>query len=171
MRKVGGIFITSLLVTNVSVAYETLGYHETPLRVQFGCVDRYGTLWHGHVPSFCEMARADLARPFGLGVSDLLKADLTVPMLELTCRYKTPAFDDEALVVQCTLLKPALPLPELLFHYRIVRAATRDEIARVMTRQIFVRLNGRVIVRLPRAVRERLDDVWAHLATQPVWSD
>jgi acyl-CoA thioester hydrolase len=155
----------------VGVAYQTLGFQETPGRVQFGHVDRYGTLWHGHVPAFLEIARADLARPFALGASDLLKAGLTVPMLELDCQYKAPAFDDEALVVQCTLLRPQLPLPELVFLYRIVRAASHDEIARARTRQLFVRPDGRLIVRVPHAIQQRLDSVWGHLAKQPVWSD
>jgi acyl-CoA thioester hydrolase len=155
----------------VAVVYQTLGYQETPVRVQFGQVDRYGTLWHGHVAAFLEVARAELARPFALGASDLLKADLAVPMLELECQYKAPAFDDEALVVQSTLLKPQLPLPELVFRYRIVRATNQDEIARARTRQLFVRPDGRLIVRVPRAIQERLDDVWAYLSKQPVWSD
>jgi acyl-CoA thioester hydrolase len=155
----------------VGVAYQTLGYQETPVRVQFGQVDRYGTLWHGHVAAFLELARADLARPFGLGAPDLLKVDLAVPMLEIDCQYRAPAFDDEALVVQCTLLKPELPLPELVFLYRIVRHSNRDEIARARTRQLFVRPDGRLIVRVPREIRQRMDDVWAHLSQQPAWLD
>ena len=151
------------------MTFQTLGYHETPVRVQFGFVDRYGTLWHGHVPSFCEAARADLARPFDLGAPDLLAADLAVPMLELTCEYKSPAFDDDLLIVQSTLLKPPLPLPELRFQYRIVRPSTNSEIARVATRQLVVRSNGQVIVRLPPPIRERLARVWDYLARRPVW--
>ena len=154
----------------MSVAYQTLGYHETPVRVQFGHVDRYGTMWHGHVPGFLEIARADLARPRALGAADLLKADLAAPMLELDCQYKSPAFDDEALVVQCTLLRPQLPLPELVFLYRIVRAASREEIARARTRQLLVRPEGRLIVRVPRVIQQRLENIWEHLSTQPVWS-
>lgn len=153
------------------MTYETLGYHETDVRVRFGQVDRYGTLWHGHVVSFCEAARADLARPFLLGAVDLLKADLAVPMLEVNCRYTSPAFDDDALIVQSTLLKPDLPFPELRFQYRLVRAPARDEIARVTTRQLVVRPDGRVIVRLPEPIRERLRRVWEYLSTRPAWDD
>jgi acyl-CoA thioester hydrolase len=155
----------------VGVAYQTFGYQETLVRVQFGLVDRYGTVWHGHVPAFLEIARADLARSFALGASDLLQADLAVPMLELECQYKAPAFDDEQLVVQGTLLKPALPLPELVFLYRIVRATNHEEIARARTRQLFVRPDGRLIVRVPRAIQQRLDNVWDHLSKQPAWLD
>ena len=145
----------------MSVAYQTLGYHETPVRVQFSHVDRYGTLWHGHIIGFCEIARADLARPFGLGVTDLLEADLAVPILELAVQYKAPAFDDELLVVQSTLLRPDLPLPELAFLYRLVRTSTSTAVAHARTRQLFVRPDGRVIVRVPGTDPERLDRVWA----------
>jgi acyl-CoA thioester hydrolase len=151
--------------------YETLGYHDTPVRVQFGQVDRYGTLWHGHVLTFCEAARADLARPFELGAVDLLKADLAVPMLDLSCQYKAPALDEDALIVQSTLLKPELPFPELRFQYRIVRPGTDSEIARVTTRQLVVRPNGTIIVRLPESIRDRLQRVWEYLSTRPAWVD
>src|SRR5262245_12197768 len=117
------------------------------------------------------MARADLARPFGLGASDLLEADLVVPMLELHCAYKAPAYDDERLIVQCTLLKPDLPLPELAFLYRVLRTATREDIARVRTRQLLLRRDGRLVVRVPPAIQQRLEQLWAHLAAQPVWAD
>lgn len=153
------------------MTYETLGYHETDIRVRFGMVDRYGTLWHGHVLAFCEAARADLARTFELSALDLLKEDIAVPMLELNCRFKTPAFDEDALVVQSTLLKPDLALPELVFNYRIVRAAPRGEIVRVMTRQMMIRASGRVTTRVPDSIRGRLQRVWDYLATRPVWRD
>ena len=155
----------------MTLSYATFGYQETPVRVPFGFVDAYGTLWHGHVPSFCEQARADVARPFGLSAPALLQVGLAVPMLELSCRYKAPAFDDELIVVQSTLLKPHLPVPELVFLYRLVREGSAEEIARVRTRQLIVRRDGRVIVRMPREIQERLDRLWAHLATQPAWVD
>ncbi len=80
-----------------------LGYHETPVRVQFKEVDRYGQLWHGHAASYFEIGRADLVRKFDLSVSALLKEKVMAPLIDLSCEYKIPAFDDELLKIQTTL--------------------------------------------------------------------
>jgi acyl-CoA thioester hydrolase len=145
------------------------GYHETRLRVQFGQVDRYSVLWHGHAASFFEIARADMVRDFGLGAPDLSKSNLAVPMVEFSCEYFKPAFDDDALTVQSTLLQPELPVPELVFHYRVVRIRDQQELFRGRTRQLVTRSDGRIRIRVPSPFRERLEEVWAYLAGRPRW--
>jgi acyl-CoA thioester hydrolase len=153
------------------LTHEVLGYHETSVRVRFGQVDSYTMLWHGHVLSFFEVARADLARSFELSARDLQEVDVAIPMIELACQYKNPAYEDDLLTVQSTLLKPSLPIPEFAFRYRLLRAADAKEIARGSTRQVLVRRSGRLIIRLPEGLQERLQLVWDYLAKRPVWID
>lgn len=149
---------------------QILGYHETPIRVPFGHIDGYGYLWHGHALSYFEIARADLVRPFGLSALNLLEAGLAVPMLELSCEYKKPAFDDEELVVRSTLIKHEIPLPYLDFLYRIKRMDDDEEILRGKTRQMLVKKDGTVLIRIPGPIRQRLEEIWEYLAQQPTWS-
>lgn len=151
-------------------AYRMLGYHETTVRVRFGEIDRYGYMWHGHAMACFEIFRADIARKFGLRTSDLLDTELTMPMAEAGCVYRNPAYEDEQLNIQGTLLRPALPAPFLVFIYRALKDGD-VEVFRGRTRQIFVRQDGRLITRLPDAIRERLTTLWGHLADCPVWED
>lgn len=153
------------------VGYQLLGYHETPVRVRFGEVDHYGYLWHGHVLAHFECVRVDLARRFNLRSADLIQIELMLPMLEATCVYKNPAFEDEELIVQGTALKPGVPTPFLIFIYRAVKADTGQEAFRGRTRQVFMQRDGRLITRLPDVARCRLEELWSYLEQRPSWPD
>ena len=150
---------------------EILGYHETPIRVQFGQVDQYGYLWHGHALSYFEIARAGLVRNFDLSASALLKEKLAVPMIELSCAYKNPAYDDEKLIIQSTLVKPNDPTPYLDFIYRVVRKEVQEEILRGKTKQLIMHHDGRVLIRVPTTIRKRMEKLWTYLANQNHWVD
>ena len=148
-----------------------LGYHETPIRVQFGHVDQYGYLWHGHALSYFEIARADLVRNFELSASALLEEKLAVPMIELSCEYKNPAYDDEKLVIQSTLVKPSDPTPYLDFIYRVVREEGDENILQGKTKQLIMRNDGRLLIRVPSTIQERIEKLWNYLANQKRWMD
>lgn len=154
-----------------AMRYQLLGHHETPVRVRFGEVDPYGYLWHGHALAHCETARADLARRFGLAAGDMLDTGMILPMVEAVCLWKNSAYDDEALRVQCSLLRPSLPAPFLVFVYRTVRESNGQEVFRGRTRQLFMHRDGRLLTRLPDEIRQRLGTLWDYLHGCPVWGD
>jgi acyl-CoA thioester hydrolase len=154
-----------------AVTYQLLGYHETPMRVRFGEVDHYGYLWHGHVLAYFECLRVDLARRFSLRSADLIQIELILPMLEATCVYKNPAFEDDELIVQGTALRPSVLAPFLVLLYRAIKAETRQEVFRGRTRQVFMQRDGRLITRLPEVARARLTDLWSYLEKRPSWPD
>jgi acyl-CoA thioester hydrolase len=152
-----------------SIETTRLGYHSVPARVQFGWVDAYGILWHGHALSYFEQARADIVRKFGLPARRLMEEGLAVPMVDLQVQYLAAARDDDELDVQVTLLRPKLPLPYLMFEYRLVRAADAAEILRGATRQVVMESNGRVLIRLPAVVTTCVENIWRYLDTRPRW--
>lgn len=154
-----------------AVTYQLLGYHETPVRVRFGEVDRYGYLWHGHMLAYFECARVDLARVFKLRSADLIESELILPMLEASCVYKSPSFEDDELIVQATVLKPSVPVPFLVLFYRATKVETGQEVFRGRTRQVFMQREGRLITRLPDVTRARLADLWSYLEKRPSWTD
>jgi acyl-CoA thioester hydrolase len=140
------------------------------MRVRFGEVDRYGMLWHGHAASLFETARADLARRFDLGVSSLLDLNLTIPMVEMSCTYKKPAFEDEELVIQSSLLRPPNRTPVITFFYRVTKLRDREVVLHGWTRQLIMRQDGKILTRLPDALQTRLSEVWTYLASRPAWT-
>ncbi len=152
-----------------SIPSTRLGYHPLRVRVAFGQVDSYGILWHGHARSYFEQARADLVRLFDLPAAKLLQAGLVVPMVDLQVQYRSPARDDDPLDVQLTLLRPELPVPYLLFEYRIVLPEERREILRGATRQLVTKSDGSVLIRLPGPVAICLENIWRYLDDRPRW--
>jgi len=155
----------------MNVETRRLGYHSLKARVQFGWTDPYGYLWHGHALSYFEMSRADLVREFGLPAQRLLEEGLAVPMVDVAVEYLSPAYGDDELEVQCTLLRPVLPFPYLLFEYRIRRCADGAEVLRGRTRQLLIRKDGRTLIRIPQPVREGLERIWAYLDGCPRWAE
>lgn len=153
------------------MTYRLLGYHETSARVRFGEVDHYGYLWHGHVLAYFEWVRMDLARRFRLRSTDLIEIQLILPMLEASCVYKTPAFEDDELILQGTALKPSVLAPFLIFVYRALKAETHQEVFRGRTRQVFMQRDGRLITRLPEVAQARLTELWGYLEKRPSWPD
>ena len=155
--------------TASSIETTRLGYHSVPARVQFGWIDSYGFLWHGHALSYFEQARADIARKFDLPAHKLLKEGLAVPMHDLQVRYSTPIRDDDELDIQVTLLKPTLPVPFLMFEYRIFRSIDSQEALRGSTCQVLVKSDGRLVIRTPRLVSDCFERIWQYLETRPRW--
>lgn len=154
-----------------NIPTQRLGYHSLRMRVPFGWTDAYGYLWHGHALSYFEMSRADLVRRFDLPARRLLEDGLAVPMVDLAIEYMSPAYDDDELEIQNTLLRPELPFPYLLFEYRIVRCADGAEVLRGSTRQLLIRKEGRTLIRIPDGVREALERIWAYLDGCPRWQE
>jgi acyl-CoA thioester hydrolase len=156
---------------SAAIGYELLGYHETPLRVRFVDVDHYGYLWHGHLLAHFECLRADLARAFNLRTADLSEWELILPMLEATCVYKSPSYEDDELMVQGTVLRPRIPCPFLVLIYRVVKKSDGKEVARGRTRQVFMGRGGRLITRVPEVIQGQLHRLWQYLEERPCWSD
>ena len=155
----------------VHIPTQRLGYHAMRTRVQFGWIDAYGVLWHGHAQSFFEMARADLVRNFGLTARELFHEGLTVPMIDLSVEYTGPAYGDDEVEIQATLLRPELPFPYLMFEYRIFRVETGAGVLRGRTRQLLMRKDGRTLIRIPDGVRDSLDRIWKYLDEKPRWEE
>jgi len=153
------------------IKYQLFGYHETVIRTRFGETDRYGYVWHGQALAYFEAARADLARISDLATSQLLEAGLTIPMVDLYCEYKKPAFEDEEIIVQTTLVKPIQKMPVLIFLYRIINKESGEELIRGKTKQLFTFPDTKITIRLPDVVKERLSRAWDYLADCPHWDE
>jgi acyl-CoA thioester hydrolase len=128
-------------------------------------------LWHGHAPSLFEEARADAVREFGLGVNALLELDLVAPMIEFFCEFKNPARDDDELVVQSSVVRPAMRTPFVVFVYRVVSTRASKDVAQGRTKQLLMKQSGALLTRVPDVVHARLQELWAYLQSRPRWTE
>ena len=96
--------------------------HETSIRVRYAETDQMGVVYHGHYFPFLESGRVEAIRSLGLSYAELEKLGISMPVVEVHCKYVRPARYDD-------LLRVRTALPELRndhrieFHQEIFRGA------------------------------------------------
>lgn len=73
--------------------------HEFKQKVFYSDTDAYGVVWHGSYLRWLEMGRMGLCDMAGYTLSTLYDADITLPVVELNVRYKSPAKLEEELLI------------------------------------------------------------------------
>lgn len=136
-------------------------YHETEIRVRFNEVDQWGMVWHGHYISYFEMGRIDLARRFNLTPDAFVKMGYTALVVELKCRYKEPAKNDEELIIHTTLEKPTKAA--LTFKYQILRERDKKLLVEGETTQVLLDKKGELVLVIPEEIEKRIDKLLAYL--------
>src|SRR6202051_1940934 len=93
------------------------------LRVRYAETDQMNVVYYANYLVWFEIGRVELLRSLGLAYSEMeLEHKLVLPVVEASCRYRSPArYDDEILVET----RPAMLRGSVLkFAYRILRKAT-----------------------------------------------
>ena len=92
------------------------------LRVRYAETDQMNVVYYANYLVWFEIGRVELLRSLGLAYSEMeIEHKLVLPVVEATCRYRSPArYDDEILVET----RPAMLRGSVLkFAYRIMRKA------------------------------------------------
>jgi acyl-CoA thioester hydrolase len=92
----------------------------TTQRVRYAETDQMGIVYYANYLVWFELGRVELLRSLGLAYSQMeIEHKLILPVVEATCRYRTPArYDDEILIET----RPAMLRSSVLkFAYRILR--------------------------------------------------
>jgi acyl-CoA thioester hydrolase len=91
---------------------------KTTYRVPYADTDQMTYMYYGHYPKLYEMGRAEMVRELGITYKDLEKIHkISMPVLELNCRYKTPAFYDDLLTIESKLEE--MPTKLICFHHKV----------------------------------------------------
>ncbi|NNE67407.1 MAG: acyl-CoA thioesterase [Pyrinomonadaceae bacterium] len=129
---------------------------ETKLRVRYAETDKMGIVHHSNYYVWFELGRSDLCRERGfsyLEMEDVEKARLVVA--ESQCRYKSPAFYEDELIVRTAL--GDLRSRSVLFSYEVYRPSTDTMIATGETKHIVTDPGGRIRT-MPRKYRSLLTE-------------
>ena len=98
----------------------------TEARVRYAETDQMGIVYYANYLVWFELGRVELLRSLGLSYSSLEPDHgCILPVIEATCRYKSPArYDDEILIET----RPAMLRGSVLkFSYRILRKASEGQ--------------------------------------------
>ena len=80
--------------------------HTAHVRVNYFDTDQMGVVWHGNYIKYFEMAREELFRTLGLPYSEVEKAGIMMPIVDVSVAYKYPAHYDEILSIETRVAEP-----------------------------------------------------------------
>lgn len=130
-------------------------HHETfvHFEVPFHDVDALGIVWHGHYYKYLELARTALLRARGLDGRDLLGLGFGMVVIESGCRHVAPLrYGDRARVSAWF----ADLTHRVSIRYEITREDDGSRVARAHTILATVDPSGRLLMRTPKVLLDRL---------------
>ena len=111
--------------------------HEVRLRVRYAETDKMGVVYHSNFFIWMEIGRVELMRELGFDYKQMeIEDDCHLPVVDARCRYKSPAYYDEEIVVRTELrnLRGSL----MHFGYEIMRSSDGAILAEGETTHIVV---------------------------------
>lgn len=111
--------------------------YDVRLRVRYAETDKMGVVYHSNFFVWMEIGRVELMRSLGFDYKRMeLDDDCHLPVVDARCRYKSPAYYDEEIVVRTELrnLRDSL----IHFGYSILRERDGTLLAEAETTHIVV---------------------------------
>ncbi len=102
--------------------------NSTTIRVRYAETDQMGVVYYANFLVWFEIGRVELLRQLGFDYKTMeVDDDCFIPVVEVNCRYKSPArYDDELTIeTRVTGVRGAV----LKFRYRIVRVSDQQLLA------------------------------------------
>lgn len=90
---------------------------EHKLRVEYHHTDQMGIVHHSNYVKFFEAARTEWLRAAGLTYAEMERRGVMMPIVEVSIRYKQPAYYDELIAI--TVSVDELPQARMIFRYDI----------------------------------------------------
>jgi acyl-CoA thioester hydrolase len=110
---------------------------EARIRVRYAETDKMGVVYHANFIVWFEVGRVELLRQMGFRYRDLEREhDCHIAVADVRCRYKSPAYYDDELIVRTRLTNLRGSL--LHFRYEVVRAEDGTLLAEGETTHIVV---------------------------------
>ncbi|HEV8374827.1 MAG TPA: thioesterase family protein [Candidatus Polarisedimenticolia bacterium] len=125
----------------------------TSVRVRYPEVDRMGVAHHTHFLVWFEVGRTELLRDLGCTYAELETQGIFMPVVEIACRYRSPARYDDVIEIE-TILEE-VSASRVSFTYRLFRKDSERPLAEGRTVHATVNQKGEVI-RLPAPTRDLL---------------
>lgn len=92
---------------------------KSKIQVRYAETDKMGIVHHSVYPIWYELARTDLSKIAGFPYSKMEEVGLMTPLIELNCKYYSPAYYDDELIVTATVSK--LSPVRVEFYYEVYR--------------------------------------------------
>jgi len=110
---------------------------EARVRVRYAETDKMKVVYHANFIVWFELGRVELLSKLGFRYRDMeTEDDCHIAVVDVRCRYKSPAFYDDELVIRTSLKNMRGSI--MTFHYEIVRPSDNVLLAEGETTHIVV---------------------------------
>lgn len=92
---------------------------ETQITVRYAETDQMGIVHHSVYPIWYEAARTEAIKKIGITYSALEKNGIMTPLVELNCKYISPAKYEDILTIKVEISK--LTPARIVFHYEVFK--------------------------------------------------
>jgi acyl-CoA thioester hydrolase len=111
--------------------------HDVRFRVRYAETDQMGVVYHANFFVWMEIGRVELLRSIGFDYKQMeIEDDCHLPVVDARCRYKSPAYYDEEIVVRTELRNVRSSF--IHFAYQITRPGDGVVLAEGETTHIVV---------------------------------
>jgi acyl-CoA thioester hydrolase len=131
-----------------------MDWHETEIRVRYAETDKMGIVHHSNYLVWFELGRSDFCRARGFSYKDMEEKDNALLVVaESYCRYKSPAFYEDVLLVRTQVGE--VRSRSIRFIYEVYRASDETLLAEGETLHLVTDENKKVKM-LPESYKEML---------------
>lgn len=128
--------------------------HLTKIKVRYAETDQMGIVHHSNYAQYFELARIEWLNNLGFSYKKM-EEEVALPVYEMKIKYIKPAFFDEILHVQTSLVEK--PTAKIVFKYSIKNS--EDEIlTEAYTTLVFTDQNTQKLIRCPQYILDRLNE-------------
>ncbi len=131
--------------------------HDHSYRVVYADTDAGGVVYYGRYMRLFEIGRAEYMRNvLKIAYSSLEKQGIIMPVVEMYCRYKSPAHYDDLLTISTSIYD--YTKISVRFHYEIKLSQTNKTLMKGYTVHAAVDRNGKLLA-LPDNLKEAMSFV------------
>jgi len=124
------------------------------VKIFYKDVDQMGVVYYSRYFEYFEEARTELLASIGLGVTDVEKKRIMLPVISSHCDYLKGARFEQNIIIRATISTE--PRSKLQIDYSVFIENEKEPIATGCTNHAFVNDRG-VAVRAPKMILERLN--------------
>lgn len=121
--------------------------HEFKQKVFYSDTDAYGVVWHGSYLRWLEMGRVELCEKVGYSLTKLFDSNITLPVVDLNVRYKSPAKLEEEVLIT-TELKETSRL-SMTFLQKVFNAKDKKLHVEAVVKVVSTTNDGKIYKDLP----------------------
>ena len=124
------------------------------VKIFYKDVDQMGIVYYSRYFEYFEEARTELLSSIGLGVTDVEKKGIMLPVISSHCDYLKGASFEQNIIIRAGISTE--PRSKLQIDYSVFIEDEKEPIATGYTEHVFVNNKG-VAVRAPKMILERLN--------------